>query len=72
MSFPAATRLWESPVLTLPSNQPGESRHLVIGKIGARFWTAIITRRGSALRLISVRASRANEKRIYDEILEEK
>lgn len=44
----------------------------MIGKIGARFWTAIITRRGSALRLISVRASRANEKRIYDEILEEK
>lgn len=47
-------------------------RHLVIGKIEARYWTAISTYRGSKIRVISVRASRDNEKQIYNESLSKK
>ena len=35
-----------------------EARSLVIGRIGSRHWTAVITRRGDRVRLISVRRSR--------------
>ena len=38
-----------------------EPRFLVIGRIGSKHWTAVITYRGENVRLISVRRSRAEE-----------
>ena len=43
-----------------------EERHAVIGKIGEKIWTAIITFRGENIRIISVRRSRDNERKFYE------
>lgn len=65
LGFAAVTALWAGPVLTLPSKQPGELRHLAIGLIEGRHWTVVYAPRGDTLRLISARRSRTNEKRIF-------
>lgn len=39
----------------------GERRFLVIGRIGSRYWTAVVTYRGNNVRLISARRSRTRE-----------
>jgi uncharacterized DUF497 family protein len=39
---------------------------MLIGKIGKRHWTAVVTRREENIRLISVRRSREKEARIYE------
>jgi uncharacterized DUF497 family protein len=65
IDFVEAQALWKSPVIELRSKNPGEPRLLVIGKIREKFWTAIITRRQGAIRLISVRRSRDEEKHLY-------
>jgi hypothetical protein len=66
IDFIEAQKLWEHPVLRLLSKVPGELRELVIGQIGSKYWTAIITRREGAIRLISCRRSRDEEKKLYE------
>jgi len=44
-----------------------EPRWMRIGRLGGRCWSAIFTRRGNNIRLISVRRSRQNEVRSHDE-----
>lgn len=66
IDFVEAQKLWESPVLRLPSKKPGEPRELAIGKIGEAYWTAIVTQRNGTVRLISVRRSRNEEKEYYE------
>lgn len=68
LSLAAVTALWEGPVVTLPSKQPGELRHLAIGLIEGRHWTVIYTPRGNRLRLISARRSRTNEKILFQKL----
>ena len=65
IDFAEAQKLWQSPVLSLPSKRIGEPRELAIGKIGSKHWTAIIAQRGEAIRLISCRRSRDEEKELY-------
>ncbi len=66
IDFPDAIFLWTDPQrLTLPSRDPRESRELVIGSIAGVYWTAIATQRGQRVRIISVRRSRDNEKKLY-------
>jgi uncharacterized DUF497 family protein len=43
-----------------------EGRCLVVGKIGSKHWSAVITYRGDALRIISVRRSREREVEYYE------
>lgn len=69
LSLASAAALWEGPVLTLPSKQPGELRHLAIGLIADRHWTIIYTLRGNRVRLISARRSRSNEKALFHEFV---
>lgn len=57
--------LWLGPVVTLPSRNPGELRHLAIGLIGGRHWTVIYAPRDTHLRLISARRSRDHEKVLF-------
>jgi uncharacterized DUF497 family protein len=59
-----AQALWKSRVIELRSMNPGEPRLLAIGRIHGKFWTAIITRRQDAIRIISVRRSRDEEKNL--------
>ena len=44
----------------------GEPRFLVIGMIEGKVWTGVITYRGEAVRIISVRRSRKEEVEHYE------
>jgi len=45
----------------------GESRFIVVGKIRDKHWTAVVTYRGSVVRIISVRRSRKEEVNLYEQ-----
>ena len=68
LNLTAVTVLWSGPVLTLPSTQPGELRHLAIGLIEGRHWTVVYAPRGDTLRLISARRSRLHEKKLFQKL----
>jgi hypothetical protein len=68
IDFIDAQKLWEQPVVRLLSKVPGELRELVIGNIDSKYWTAIIAQRDGAIRLISCRRSRDEEKKLYEKI----
>lgn len=67
IDFEAVQEMWDGVVVAVPSLFVGEDRLLAIGRIDGKYWTAIVTRRGSALRIISARRSRANEIKIYQD-----
>jgi len=54
--------LLEIPAMTLED----ESRCLVIGKIGNKHWSAVITYRDDTIRIISARRSREKEIQYYE------
>lgn len=59
--------LWEdTELLEIRAKTIDEARYVVIGKIGDKYWTAIITYRDAKIRIISIRASRENEREIYE------
>ena len=67
IDFEQAQSLWSDPmVVEIPARVTDESRWVVIGKISSRHWSAVITRRGENIRLISVRRSRDEEVAIYE------
>ena len=43
-----------------------EPRYLVIGRIAAKHWSAVITYRSESIRIISVRRSRPEEVALYE------
>jgi uncharacterized protein len=62
-----AQSLWADPgVVEIPARTSDEPRWLLIGKIDDKHWSAIITRRGENIRLISVRRSRNEEVALYE------
>jgi uncharacterized protein len=65
ISLAEARVLWNGDVVTLPSRNPGEPRHLAIGLIEGRYWTVIYALRDDHLRLISARRSRKNEEKLH-------
>ena len=68
IDFFAAQQLWnDSELLEVPSRTTGEPRFLVIGRIGVKHWSAVITYRDQSIRLISVRRSRPEEVEIYEQ-----
>lgn len=69
LSLAAARTLWEGPVITLPSKNPGETRHLAIGLIEGRHWTVVYALRADRLRLISARRSRTDEKALFQKLV---
>ena len=68
LSLAFASALWAGPVVTLPSQHPGELRHLAIGLIEGRHWTVVYAPRGDCFRLISARRSRKNEKILFQKL----
>ncbi|MBF0441806.1 MAG: BrnT family toxin [Oligoflexales bacterium] len=67
ISFKEATKIWrDEKRLTLPTRFEDEPRQIVIGKISGTIWSAIITYRGSNIRIISVRKSRNKERELYE------
>ncbi len=67
IDFEAAQAMWDDPdLLEIPARTTGESRFLVIGRIDATHRSAIVTYRGQAFRIISVRRSRPEETELYE------
>ncbi len=67
IDFIEAQKLWHSDRIEIAVKiVSGEPRFAVIGKISNRFYTIIITYRGTSIRIVSARASRTNEKELYE------
>ncbi len=67
LDFIDAQALWDDPdLLEVPLIADDEPRNLVIAQIGAKHWAAIMTYRGTRIRLISVRRARDNEVKLYE------
>jgi uncharacterized DUF497 family protein len=59
IDFEAAQALWlDGDAIEIDARSETEPRSAVIGMIGERHWTAFITLRAEAIRIISVRRSR--------------
>ena len=54
-------------LLEIPARTTDEPRFLVIGRIGTRHWSAVITYREDRIRLISVRRARKEEVALYED-----
>jgi hypothetical protein len=67
IDFEAARSLWDDQHrLEIPARTEDEPRFLVIGQIGGKIWSAVITYRGENVRIISVRRSRDEEIELYE------
>lgn len=67
IDFLDAQVLWEdSDLLEIRARSDDEPRFLVIGLIGPRHWSAVVTYRDGTIRLISVRRSRKREVELYE------
>ncbi|RAJ95411.1 BrnT family toxin [Aliidiomarina maris] len=67
IDFHDAQALWgDQDLLEVQAESSDEPRYLVIGLIGMKHWSAVITYRGETIRLISVRRSRKREVELYE------
>jgi len=67
IDFIEAQALWDDPdLLEIPLELDDEPRTLVVGRIGGKHWSAIITCRQVRIRIISVRRSRGQERALYE------
>ncbi len=67
INFIDAQALWiDSSLLEIPAKTEDEPRFLMVGIINGRYWSAVITYRGTNIRLISVRRSRTEEVALYE------
>jgi hypothetical protein len=68
IDFVEAQALWNDPdLLEIPAKKlEDEKRYLLIGKIGQKHWSAVITYRNDIVRIISVRRSRGKEVDYYE------
>jgi uncharacterized DUF497 family protein len=53
-------------LLEIPARTSDEPRFVIIGKIGEKHWSVVITYRQDRIRIISVRRSRKEEVEIYE------
>jgi len=67
IDFEEAQAMWLDPdMIEVRARTEDEPRHIVIGKIGDRHWSGVISYRGDAIRIISVRRSRREEIELYE------
>jgi len=67
IDFVEAQLLWNDPdLLEVAARADDELRYLVIGMIGGRSWSAVITYSNEAIRIISVLRSRSEEMSLYE------
>ena len=67
IGFASAQELWRDPdLIEVQAKSKDEPRFLVIGRIANKHWSAVITHRGSTIRIISVRRSRKSEVELYE------
>ena len=67
IDFVEAQLLWGDPErIEIPAKTEDEPRYVVIGKIGEKHWSVIITYREEKIRIISARRSRKEEIKFYE------
>jgi uncharacterized protein len=67
IDFIVAQELWSDPdLIEVQVKSDNESRFLIIACIANKHWSAVITYRGSTIRIISVRRSRKSEVELYE------
>jgi uncharacterized DUF497 family protein len=67
IDFDGARALWEDPLyVEVRARTADEPRWLVIGRMGRRHWSAVVTYRDERVRIISVRRARPEEVAIYE------
>jgi len=67
IDFVEAQVLWlDDDLLRIAARATDEPRFVVIGRIADKHWSAVVTYRGEAIRLISVRRSRPREVEAYE------
>ena len=67
IDFDTAQELWQDvDLIEVSAKTSGEPRSLIIGKIGSKHWSAVITHRTPNIRIISVRRSRKSEVVLYE------
>ncbi|NYT47010.1 MAG: BrnT family toxin [Candidatus Methanofishera endochildressiae] len=67
IDFVSAQALWDDPDLVeVQATSDSEPRFLLIGCIGNKHWSAVITYREGNIRIISVRQSRKSEVELYE------
>ena len=67
IDFVEAQALWDdADVLEIPARITEGQRSLLIGKIGAQYWSAVITHRQDRIRIISVQRSRKEERELHE------
>jgi uncharacterized DUF497 family protein len=69
LDFLQAQALWQDPaLLEIPARTTDEPRFVVIARLKGKHWSAVITYRSGAIRLISVRRSRPEEVQLYEQL----
>ena len=67
IDFVEAQVLWDDvDLLEIPAKTEDEPRSILIGKIGDKHWSAIVTLRQGRTRIISVRRARQEERELYE------
>jgi len=66
IDFIAAQEIWtDADRLEIPARSADEPRYQVLGRIGSKIWSAFVTYRNEAIRIISVRRARREEEARY-------
>ncbi len=67
IDFNQAQALWDDlGRIEVPARTVDEPRWLLIGRIGDKHWSAVVTYRGDTTRIISVRRSRQEDVGLYE------
>ena len=67
IDFVEAQGLWDDAnLIEIPVRTDDECRYIVIGRIGCKHWSGIITYRDDRVRIISVRRAHKTEVAIYE------
>lgn len=67
IDFVAVQQLWnDQDLMEIQAKSEDEPRFLVIGRIGAKHWSSVITYRNGNIRIISARKSRESEVKLYE------
>lgn len=67
IDFVEAQALWlDDMLIEIPARTDDEQRFLVVGLVGGKHWSAVVTYRRDRIRIISVRRSRDEEVVLYE------
>ena len=69
IDFISAQRLWENKVVQLKVTELPEERYFNFGVLDGKHWTAVVTYRGTNIRIISVRRSAKKEVEYYENVI---